>query len=221
VLVRWRDEEGNMIPPDRFVPLAETSGLIDKLDDYVTRRACEAIKTLRTLGIEVPLSVNVAGSEISRSDFVARFEATLKEMGISTKEIEIEVTETQLIEVMRTASGCLDRLGELGVRVSIDDFGAGYSSLSYLSMLNASVLKIDRQFIARMTKSSQDQQIVKMIIELGHLLKMEVIAEGIETEEQYQVLQQLGCDAGQGYFIGRPMSLKAVQEWLSHHQGNA
>lgn len=221
VLVRWRDEEGNMIPPDRFVPLAETSGLIDKLDDYVTRRACEAIKTLRTLGIEVPLSVNVAGSEISRSDFVARFEATLKEMGISTKEIEIEVTETQLIEVMRTASGCLDRLGELGVRVSIDDFGAGYSSLSYLSMLNASVLKIDRQFIARMTQSSQDQQIVKMIIELGHLLKMEVIAEGIETEKQYQVLQQLGCDAGQGYFIGRPMSLEAVQEWLSHHQGDA
>ena len=221
VLVRWRDEEGNMIPPDRFVPLAETSGLIDKLDDYVTRRACEAIKTLRTLGIEVPLSVNVAGSEISRSDFVARFEATLKEMGISTKEIEIEVTETQLIEVMRTASGSLDRLGELGVRVSIDDFGAGYSSLSYLSMLNASVLKIDRQFIARMTQSSQDQQIVKMIIELGHLLKMEVIAEGIETEQQYQVLQQLGCDAGQGYFIGRPMPLKAVQEWLSHHQGNA
>ena len=221
VLVRWRDEEGNIIPPDRFVPLAETSGLIDKLDDYVTRRACEAIKTLRTLGIEVPLSVNVAGSEISRSDFVARFEATLKEMGISTKEIEIEVTETQLIEVMRTASGCLDRLGELGVRVSIDDFGAGYSSLSYLSMLNASVLKIDRQFIARMTQSSQDQQIVKMIIELGHLLKMEVIAEGIETEEQYQVLQQLGCDAGQGYFIGRPMPLEAVQEWLSHHQGNA
>lgn len=221
VLVRWRDEEGNMIPPDRFVPLAETSGLIDKLDDYVTRRACEAIKTLRTLGIEVPLSVNVAGSEISRSDFVARFEATLKEMGISTKEIEIEVTETQLIEVMRTASGCLDRLGELGVRVSIDDFGAGYSSLSYLSMLNASVLKIDRQFIARMTQSSQDQQIVKMIIELGHLLKMEVIAEGIETEEQYQVLQQLGCDAGQGYFIGRPMPLEAVHEWLTHHQGNA
>ncbi len=221
VLVRWRDEEGNMIPPDRFVPLAETSGLIDKLDDYVTRRACEAIKTLRTLGIEVPLSVNVAGSEISRSDFVARFEATLKEMGISTKEIEIEVTETQLIEVMRTASGCLDRLGELGVRVSIDDFGAGYSSLSYLSMLNASVLKIDRQFIARMTQSSQDQQIVKMIIELGHLLKMEVIAEGIETEQQYQVLQQLGCDAGQGYFIGRPMPLEAVQEWLTHHQGDA
>ncbi|RUM56568.1 MAG: hypothetical protein DSY86_00195 [Marinomonas sp.] len=179
------------------------------------------MKTLRTLGIEVPLSVNVAGSEISRSDFVARFEATLKEMGISTKEIEIEVTETQLIEVMRTASGCLDRLGELGVRVSIDDFGAGYSSLSYLSMLNASVLKIDRQFIARMTQSSQDQQIVKMIIELGHLLKMEVIAEGIETEKQYQVLQQLGCDAGQGYFIGRPMSLEAVQEWLSHHQGDA
>ena len=221
VLVRWLDEEGSMIPPDRFVPLAETSGLIDKLDDYVTRRACEAIKTLRTSGIEVPLSVNVAGSEISRSDFVARFESTLKEMGISTNEIEIEVTETQLIEVMRTASGCLDRLGELGVRVSIDDFGAGYSSLSYLSMLNASVLKIDRQFIARMTQSSQDQQIVKMIIELGHLLKMEVIAEGIETEQQYQVLQQLGCDAGQGYFIGRPMPLKTVQEWLSHHQGNA
>ncbi|MBJ7551188.1 putative bifunctional diguanylate cyclase/phosphodiesterase [Marinomonas ostreistagni] len=217
VLVRWQDSEGKMIPPDRFVPLAESSGLIDKLDEYVTRQACQAIKYLRQSGVDVPLSVNVAGSEVSRIDFANRFAELLQKSGVSMQDIEIEVTETQLIEVFRNAAGCLDKLSQGGVRVSIDDFGAGYSSLSYLSQLMASELKIDRQFVWRMDRSKQDHQIVQMIIDLGHLLNMKVIAEGIETQAQYQALLDMGCDAGQGYLIGRPMPLTDVLSWLEHH----
>ncbi len=218
-LVRWRDESGNMIPPDRFVPVAETSGLIDKLDEYVTIKACEAIKVLRQTNIEVPISVNVAGSELSRADFVTRFCDCLSEQQVATHSIEIEVTETQLIEVLRSAADYLDKLNELGVRVSIDDFGAGYSSLSYLSQLNAAELKIDRQFVTRMQDTEQDKQIVKMIIDLGHLLGMSVIAEGIETESQYQILLEMGCDAGQGYYIARPMMLEDALVWCSSNKG--
>lgn len=212
-LVRWRDERNKMIPPDHFVPLAETSGLIDKLDEYVAIRACDAVKVLRKAHIDVPISVNIAGSEMSRADFVKRFHECLCQQQVETHSIEIEVTETQLIEVLRSAAGYLDKLSELGIRVSIDDFGAGYSSLSYLSHLNAAELKIDRQFVARMQETEQDKQIVQMIINLGHLLGMSVIAEGIETESQYQMLLQMGCDAGQGYYIAKPMPLEEALAW--------
>lgn len=212
-LVRWRGEDNTMIPPDHFIPLAETAGLVDKLDEYVAIKACEAVKVLRQSGIEVPISVNVAGSEISRGDFVARFYDCLCQQQVDTHSIEIEVTETQLIEVLRSAADYLDKLKALGIRVSIDDFGAGYSSLSYLSHLNAAELKIDRQFVLRMQDTEQDKQIVQMIINLGHLLGMSVIAEGIETQSQYQMLQQMGCDAGQGYYIAKPMTLEDALAW--------
>ncbi|SBS31108.1 Phytochrome-like protein cph2 [Marinomonas aquimarina] len=217
-LVRWRDANDRMIPPDHFVPLAETSGLIDKLDEYVAVRACEAVKHLRQAGIEVPISVNIAGSEFSRADFVTRFCECLQQQQVATHSIEIEVTETQLIEVLRSAADYLDKLSALGIRVSIDDFGAGYSSLSYLSLIKAAELKIDRQFIMRMEQTDQDKQIVQMIINLGHLLNMSVIAEGIETESQYQMLLQMGCDAGQGYHIARPMLLEDVLTWSESNQ---
>lgn len=218
-LVRWRDENHQLIPPDRFVPLAEASGLVDKLDEYVAMRACEAVKALRQHGIDVPIAVNIAGSELSRADFVSRFHENLRQQQVSTQSIEIEVTETQLIEVLKSAAQYLDKLIELGIRVSIDDFGAGYSSLSYLSLINASELKIDRQFISRMEQTEQDKQIVQMIINLGHLLGMSVIAEGIETQSQYQMLHEMGCDTGQGYFIAKPMPVDEVMEWCAKNIG--
>ena len=217
VLVRWQDDDGSMIAPDRFIPLAETSGLIDKLDEYVTIRACEAVKQLQQANINVPLSVNVAGSEVTRTDFVNRFQSCLCEQGVDAHKITIEVTETQLIEVLKIASDYLEKLRDVGIKISIDDFGAGYSSLSYLSMLNADELKIDRQFVDRMDKTEQDRKIVQMIIELGKTLNMSVIAEGIETQAQLDMLREMGCDSGQGYFIGRPMLIEDALVWAKRN----
>lgn len=217
VLVRWRDEEGNMIAPDRFIPLAETSGLIDKLDNFVTQQACHAIKRFEAQGKSISLSVNVAGSEVSRSGFAQRFYDDVLAMGVKPEQIAIEVTETQLIEVTQTASACLDRLEDLGINVSIDDFGAGYSSLSYLSLLKVDELKIDRQFIQRMEETERDNKIVKMIVDLGHLLNMTVTAEGIETQTQFEALKAMGCDVGQGYYIAKPMSLEEALQWTPEH----
>ena len=213
VLARWRHKDGNMIRPDQFVKMAETSGLIDRLDRRITRLACRAQKVLTANDIHVPLSVNVSGVELSRPDFVENFIELLHAETVPSTALDIEVTETQLIAERKAVQRHLERFRECGIRVSIDDFGAGYSSLAYLSTLNTEVLKIDRQFISRMLSTKEDRQVVKMIIELGHTLSMDVLAEGIETQEQYDLLNELGCDMGQGYLMARPMPLDQVVEW--------
>ena len=216
VLARWQHKDGSMIPPDQFIKMAETSGLIDRLDRRITRLACRAAKALESNGIvNVSLSVNVSGAEISRPDYVDNFLDLLREEQVEPSKIDIEVTETQLMNERKAIMEHLKRFKALAIRVSIDDFGAGYSSLAYLSTLNTEVLKIDRQFIARMLDTKEDLQVVKMIIDLGHTLNMEVLAEGIETKEQYEQLKSLGCDTGQGYYMAKPMQLDEVLTW--HH----
>ncbi|MBM6550581.1 EAL domain-containing protein [Marinomonas ostreistagni] len=224
VLARWRDQEGCEIYPDQFIPLAESTGLIDQLDEQITRKACQASLQLAQAGINAPLAVNVSGVEISRPEFSESFKRCLHEEHVSSQALVLEVTETQLMQEGPTALTQLQACQSLGIKVSLDDFGAGYSSLAYLSILPVSELKIDRQFINRMLQSEQDQQIVQMIIDLGHLLNLHVIAEGIETSEQYQALKDMGCDAGQGYFIARPMLLEQAINWsldrLKHASGS-
>ncbi len=213
VLVRWRHKNGDMIPPDQFVKMAETSGLIDRLDRRVTRLACRAQTVLAEHNVRVPLSVNVSGVELSRPDFVDNFVELLQTEAVAPQSLDVEVTETQLIVERKAVLKHLKRFKELGIRVSIDDFGAGYSSLAYLSTLNTEVLKIDRQFINRMLETKEDRQVVQMIIDLGHTLHMEVLAEGIETQEQYKALKEMGCDTGQGYFMAKPMPLEQAIDW--------
>ncbi|MCB5161742.1 EAL domain-containing protein [Marinomonas algarum] len=213
-LARWRSKDGTFIPPDQFIPLAESSGLIDKLDQQMVRESCKAINALKKRGISVPISVNVAGSEIIRPDYFDEFNALLAEEDIPYEMIELEITESQFIEEKSYINTHLSALQALGVGINIDDFGTGYSSLAYLSTLSVSTIKIDHSFVWRMEESDKDWKILKMIVELGNSLGFNVIAEGIETEQQKCHLLSLGCDYGQGYLLARPMSLKKVLDWL-------
>jgi len=213
-LARWTHKSGAMIPPDQFIALAESSGLIDKLDQQILQKSCKAISALKEIGINVPISVNVAGNEIIRPNYFDGFKALLEEEGVPIEMIELEITESQFIEEKGTINKHLSSLKELGVRVNIDDFGTGYSSLAYLSTLSVSTIKIDHSFVWRMEESEKDWQILKMIIELGNSLGLGVIAEGIETEQQKERLISLGCENGQGYLFAKPMSLEETINWI-------
>jgi EAL domain-containing protein (putative c-di-GMP-specific phosphodiesterase class I)/CheY-like chemotaxis protein/GGDEF domain-containing protein len=213
-LARWTHKDGSVIPPDQFIALAESSGLMDKLDQQMLKQSCKAIKTLKNIGINVPISVNVAGNEIIRPNYFDNFKKLLEEEGVPNEMIELEITESQFIEEKGTINKHLTALKTLGVRVNIDDFGTGYSSLAYLSTLSVSTVKIDHSFVWRMEESEKDWEILKMIIELGNSLGLSVIAEGIETEQQKMHLLVLGCEDGQGYLFAKPMSLDDTISWV-------
>lgn len=213
-LSRWTHKNGNVIPPDQFIALAESSGLIEELDQQILRQSCKAINMLKNIGINVPISVNVAGNEIIRPNYFENFKSLLEEEGVPNEMIELEITESQIIEEKVSINRHLEALKELGVRVNIDDFGTGYSSLAYLSTLSVSTLKIDHSFVWHMEESEKDWQILKMIIELGKSLGLSVIAEGIETEQQKANLLALGCEDGQGYLFAKPMSLEDTIHWV-------
>lgn len=213
-LARWKNKSGNFVSPEQFIALAESCGLVDKLDRQILRKTCKAINELKSIGISVPISVNVAGNEISRPNYFEQFSAILREENIDNNLIELEITESQFIKEKTTINRHLDTLKEIGVRVNIDDFGTGYSSLTYLSTLSVSTIKIDHSFVWRMEDSEKDWKILKMIIELGHSLGLDVIAEGIETEQQKAHLLTLGCEHGQGYLFAKPMPLSEVMVWV-------
>ena len=213
-LARWKHKNGSLIPPDQFISLAESSGLIDKLDQQMLRQSCKAVNRLKTIGVNVPISVNVTGNEIIRPDYFDSFKALLKEENVPYNMIELEITESQLIEEKGSINKHLTILKTLGVKINIDDFGTGYSSLAYLSTLSVSTLKIDHSFVWRMEESEKDWQILKMIVELGNSLGLSVIAEGIETQQQKEHLGTLGCENGQGYLFAKPMPLDETINWI-------
>jgi EAL domain-containing protein (putative c-di-GMP-specific phosphodiesterase class I)/GGDEF domain-containing protein len=216
-LARWKHHSGSYIPPDQFITLAESCGLIGRLDENIMRRSCVALKALIEQGIRVPISVNVTGGDVVRPDYFERLEALFRELDVDSQLIELEITETQLIEEKAVICKQLDVLKKSGMKVNIDDFGTGYSSLAYLSSLALSTLKIDRSFVWRMADSEKDWQILKMIIDLAQVLGLSVIAEGIETDTQRQNLIDLGCQQGQGYLFARPMPLEQVISWVEGH----
>jgi EAL domain-containing protein (putative c-di-GMP-specific phosphodiesterase class I)/GGDEF domain-containing protein len=213
-LARWQHKNGQFVPPDQFIALAESSGLIDKLDQQMLKQSCYAINQLKQIGIEVPISINVAGNEIIRPNYFENFKKQLEKEGISNELIELEITESQIIEEKATINKHLATFKALGIRVNIDDFGTGYSSLAYLSTLLVSTIKIDHSFVWRMEESEKDWEILKMIIDLGNFLGLNVIAEGIETEQQKTHLLALGCEDGQGYLYAKPMSLEDTISWI-------
>ncbi|WP_262368618.1 EAL domain-containing protein [Marinomonas sp. IMCC 4694] len=213
-LARWVYKDGTFVSPDQFIPLAESSGLIDKLDQQMLRQSCQAINALKKIGIQVPISVNVAGNEIVRPDYFDRFKAVLAQEGVPYDMIELEITESQFIEEKSSINKHLSLLKTLGVRINIDDFGTGYSSLAYLSTLSVSTLKIDHSFVWRMDESEQDWKILQMIIGLGNSLGLSVISEGVETERQKAQLLALGCESGQGYLFSGAMTLQDTINWV-------
>jgi EAL domain-containing protein (putative c-di-GMP-specific phosphodiesterase class I) len=216
-LIRWAHPQRGLIPPMDFIPLAEESGLILPIGDWGLGEACQQIQKWceedpRHASLRV--GVNLSARQFSREGLADHVEALLVNAGISSRQLGLEMTESSIIPNMRIALEVLGSLRRLGVSLLMDDFGTGYSSLSYLHSFPFDVLKIDRSFVSRMTEGEQPLQIVRTIIELARVLGMDVVAEGIETREQYRLLREMGCRYGQGYLFARPMSAEAVTQLL-------
>lgn len=208
-LLRWRHPRSGMIPPDLFIPLAEESGQILAIGDWVLRAACHDVATRLHRGwpIDFDLHVNVSVRQLIQSGFVETVEAALASSGLPADNLTLEITESSLATDGLLASDALTRLRDLGARVAIDDFGTGYSSLSYLTSLPFDGLKIDRSFINGMTENGQARTIVHSIVGIARSFDVHLVAEGVETLEQAAALRDLGCERAQGYLFGRPVPL--------------
>jgi diguanylate cyclase (GGDEF)-like protein/PAS domain S-box-containing protein len=205
-LIRWKDAELGEIRPDEFVKVAEESGLIVELGEWVLREACRARQVWHSLGLDVPpLAINFAGAQLDQLSCVDQLLETLAEFGVAPSEIEIEVTETGLFQATEIGRENLVRLRNAGVKLALDDFGVGYSSLSHLRELPIHRLKIDRTFTVECMRDARTLTIVKAVIEMARSLGISVTAEGIETQAQQTWMQHLGCDSAQGFLFARPM----------------
>jgi len=201
-LVRWRHPTRGMICPADFIPLAEETGIINQLGDWVLRTACEQLQSFLKAGLpEMRVAVNLSVRQLLQKDFAASVEAALADTGLPPRLLELEITESTLMENAQDTLAALHRLRELGVRLSIDDFGTGYSSLSYLKRFPVDIIKIDRSFVRDLPQDADDAAIVSAIIALAHSLRLHVVAEGVETDEQLAFLTSRQCDMMQGYHL--------------------
>lgn len=215
-LLRWRDPQHGLISPGDFIPLAERTGLIIPLGELVLEMVGQQIRQWRDRELlPGPIAINVAALQIERSDYVQSLTRCLQRHELSPELLEVEITESLLMESQQHACEVLARLQALGVATAVDDFGTGYSSLAYLKALPINHLKIDRAFIKDLPHGENDVAITRAIIDLGHALGYRITAEGIETHAQHQFLRNAGCDHGQGYLIGRPMPAERFEHWLA------
>ena len=214
-LIRWRNEDGTFVPPDRFIPLAEASGMIVAIGDWVLRMSCHELVRLQALGLtDLRMSVNVSQIQFRHPEFLEKLNAALLDTGIRPNCLELEITESVAMEDADFMLETLNLVRELGISIAIDDFGTGYSSLSQLRQLPIDRLKIDRAFVSELQKDMCGGHIASMVIELGRNLNLTVIAEGIEEEAQAEALRALGCHEGQGYLYAKPMTPPLLKEWL-------
>jgi len=206
-LIRWRHPERGLIPPALFVPIAEDSGLIVPIGRWVLREACRQAQAWIDAGLPpLPVAVNISAVEFQGTDFLEGVRTTLRETRLDPRYLELELTESVLMQDAGSSAPALVALKALGVRLAIDDFGTGYSSLSYLQKFPIDTLKIDQSFVREITAASLDGTIVSAIISMGKTLKQRVVAEGIETGEQLAFLQRQHCGEGQGFHFSRPVS---------------
>jgi EAL domain-containing protein (putative c-di-GMP-specific phosphodiesterase class I) len=189
-----------------FIPVAEELGLVDKVDVCVFKKAAKFIAyIIKEKGANLTLCVNVSVRHLMKNNFIDELREVLAESGLAPDNLEIEITESIMIDSADKALACIKQVKAMGDKVAIDDFGTGYSSLSYLNKFPADMLKIDKSFIDVMNSSESSKQYVATIISIGHILNLKVISEGVETEDQLDTLRQIGCDYVQGYIWGRPL----------------
>lgn len=215
-LARWSHRTRGHIAPTDFIPIAEWSGLIVPLGQLVFRLACEQLVAWRNLGSSEDLfiSVNLSALQMAHPQLLGEIGWILDQTGADPKHIKLELTESSVMHNPDAAIKIIDRLRQMGFRISIDDFGTGYSSLAHLHRLPIDSLKIDQSFIRPLTDAAQNLEMARLIIELGHLLRLEVVAEGIERSSHMELLKGLGCDLGQGYLFSRPMPAAEAQQLI-------
>ncbi len=218
-LLRWQHPSGRLVPPSDFIPLLEETGLIIPVGEWTLRRACAEYRRLRGAGgAPVPVSVNVSARQFGDHRLAEELRHILRDESMPPEDLELEITESAVMQDAQTAGEILDDLDALGVRLAIDDFGTGYSSLAHLKRFPLNTLKIDRDFIQCLPWEENGAAIAEACITLGHKLGLDVIAEGVETAEQMQFLRAHGCDMIQGFHFGVPMPLQAASHFALRHE---
>jgi diguanylate cyclase (GGDEF)-like protein/PAS domain S-box-containing protein len=217
-LVRWQHPERGFISPGDFIPIAEETGLIIPIGQWVLEEACRQIRKWQEQFPQHPplqVSVNLSGKQFTQANLIEQIRRVLRETGIDPRTLKLEITESMMMENIDTAINMLKQLRAIGIELSMDDFGTGYSSLSYLHRFPISTLKIDRSFVSRMTGNNENAEIVRTIVMLARNLDMNIVAEGVETESQVAQLKSLECEYGQGYFFSKPLAAEGAARLLS------
>ena len=219
-LVRWHHPTDGMISPIRFIPVAEETGIIVEIGEWVLINACRTLKHWIDAGLKpLRIAVNVSARQLRRRDFCETVAGALVDSGLPAELLELEITESSVMENPEEAIQILERLGRMGVTLAIDDFGTGYSSLAYLKLFPIDHLKIDRSFVRDIEHDLNDRAIAFGTIALAHSLGLNVIAEGVETEDQLELLRANGCDEVQGYFFSKPLNSAAAFAFLHARAG--
>jgi len=215
-LIRWRHSSKGLISPSEFVHIAEDSGLITEIGHYVLLKACQQAKQWADNDIaNIKVCVNISAHQLRHANLVQTISDVLKNTDLKARQLELEITESSIMENLNTATELLKKLCAMGISIALDDFGTGYSSLSYLKLFPVDSLKIDRSFIRDIETTQEDAAIAKAIIVLGHSLKLKVTAEGIENKAQYALLEKLNCDEIQGYYIAKPLAVDDMTHMLT------
>ncbi len=218
-LARWTRPDGSTVPPSDFIPLSEEMGISDVLFESIMRSVCADVSDWRARGDwKIPVSVNLSAHQLRNRDLVSLIKGILASEKIDRKLINLELTETVLLEDLTVAQPILNDLAAFGVGIHIDDFGTGYSSLSYLAQLPVQTIKIDQVFVRQLSDSDANNRVVEAIIALGKAMQLVVVAEGVETDKQYAIVRRLGCDLVQGYFIARPMPAEQLMTWVDGYE---
>jgi len=215
-LLRWFPREGPSVSPAEFIPLAERSGLIHRIGDWVMEEACRQRAAWRQAGVALErIDINFSGSQMNAPDLFVRLDDCLERFGLGPRDIGIELTENVLIEADERVLEGLQRLHQRGFRIAIDDFGTGYSSLSYLKRFPVTALKIDRAFVRDAPAQPKDRAIMEATVFIGHRLGLEVVAEGVENIEQLTLIREMGCDLVQGFYFFAPMGAAEIERLLA------
>jgi len=223
-LVRWNHPTRGLVYPAEFIPLAEETGLIIRIGEWILREACRELGVLQNRFPSQPplrMSINISGKQFAQENLADLVAGIIQESGIVPNSLAIEITESMLMENLDVAVETLNRLRAMGVHIHIDDFGTGYSSLSYLHSLPIDALKIDRTFIHNLTAKGENAEIILSIMLLAKSMHFDVIAEGVELDHQLQQMKGMECRLGQGFLISQPMEPAAIESWIQAEESKS
>ncbi len=216
-LVRWRNRSGHFVPPEEFIPIAERGGCIVPLTWCVFDNVEQHARAWAALSKPFSIAINVSPQVLTHRELEPRVQKLTESLAAYGMTLTIEITEDSLVQSSGATPDSLERLREMGIDVAIDDFGKGYSSLTYLKEIPATEIKVDRHFVSTIAADEKDREIVRSVVELGHALGMRVVAEGVDSAENLAVISRLGCEVAQGFYIARPMRAEMVFDWINSY----